>query len=160
MAIFPKPLPGGTKLYPIIGVSSVYAVSESTINSDIAANAAEILTSSQKADYAQCFFWEKFSSVRSVGFSYILFPKLTPNYPDYLYYTDREEPDRKITLFYSGTSHGYPIWVKTTSFDYNDNPYDLYVLREISSERTPIVSGQSSIVFDVYFAKSLTTIIN
>lgn len=166
--IFPLPYTKGTKLQPIIGVSSstypednaewVSTITNNLSNTD---GKASLVTSYNmnlfEADWKKRFWvFQTFIS----GYQYVLIPKIFPNFPIYSYFADLEEYNvgdgflmEDITY---DEEYAVPLWDIVEDFEYNNNLYTLYAIITTSNPgKDPINPVAPSFIGDYYLLESI-----
>jgi hypothetical protein len=155
--IYPYPYntAGGKKLYPIFGVNASYSISEGNIQSALIAdpptafylNEVGVVSGDEYAfhgvaDTISVLWAENFSGI-SAGYNYVLFPNLSPTYPNFISYANMGEisiPGGRFELQPATPLGGQLYWNINTSFDFEGNSYTLYIIRGYGALTRPVIS--------------------
>jgi hypothetical protein len=145
MAIFPKPYSGGTKSYPIIGSSTTYTITESSIQDDLDADPARAFYLNEVAvipddpykfigvsNTITLLFQNCFGDL-SEGYSYVLFPNSLPKYLSFISYANYGEAiptyPQRYALQPTDPSNSELYWGIDSTFEFDGKSYALYKIR-------------------------------
>jgi len=169
--IFPIPYTKGTKLKPIIGVStSTYPVDNSawvtTINSNLSNinGKASLVNSYNMALFTANWksrFWVLPTFVD--GYQYVLIPKVSPAFPRYYYFADVEEYNTGDGFLMHDINYmdeyAIPLWDIVEDFEYNNNLYTLYcIITQANPASDPPNQVDHSFLNDFYLLNSVPEI--
>lgn len=177
--IFPLPYTKGTKIYPILGVSSTFynsvgewatGISNHLSNSG---GSAAVLSNLSGNYYsinrvADVFIlrWAYYFNPLLFGFPYVLIPKLT-SYPTYSYYGDADSVEDAINNNLIGDKllfdllqadpgdgvSGIPIWYVQDNFSYDGKLYKLYCIKYLTSRWNTNGDPDASLFADTAIAE-------
>lgn len=163
--IFPIPYTKGSKVFPIIGVSTSFDATLENWPAIITNNLAGTNGQALVLDTTQLTYhsikktadvlyvkWETLlERYYDGGYAYVLIPKFMPEYPTYTYYCDIEPVDEWInggTIYPSmieisdtpvGT--GFATWLLKTEFEYDSKVYDFYCIKSYNASGTASASS-------------------
>ena len=152
--IYPKPYATGNKLYPILGVSTTYSITEGDIQAALIADPKTAYYINEIAvieDDPYAFsgvkntisvLWETTfeSTLLYNGYSYVLFPNETPEYPTFVSYANLGEVEwSRFALEPSTPTGGQLVWTIDNDFDFEGNSYTLYKIKGYGSNTQTVL---------------------